>query len=393
MSRGLAIGYREGFDSSAFMAHVYANRPVGRTHVGRALDRRLLSRRTCEAFRDIRGLAAAGVLDAIDTALAAGVAKPLVVDVAAGPAPYLLDVLAVRPTARAVLRDIDPHAVRAAAAEAQRRGLGARVECAVADAFNVAASAAAHPRVDIVLELGLYGIYHDDARVAAHLRELGDQVRPSQIVCNVQVRNPEIEYIARVWRNHAGEPCVWRLRPSLDDRRVDGRGQIRARVDHPRPPLHLPRTTTDPPGPMSSVLTWGPVGGVHPRTSSRLKAVQASPHAMWNYVTYRDAIRVLGLDPDEIYPDGATRLDPAHWVDLGWLTCFAGPPESAVTAMREAVNAEALNQYPPDLLEPLRDEAARFLGAKRGPDLEVIGTAGAQEGISLSLMATVDTGR
>jgi len=113
---------------------------------------------------------------------------------------------------------------------------------------------------------------------------------------------------------------------------------------------------------------------------------------MWNYVTYRDAIRVLGLDPDEIYPGGATRLDPAHWVDLGWLTCFAGPPMSAVTAMRDAVSTEALNQYPPDLLEPLRDEAARFLRAERGPDLEVIGTAGAQEGISLSLMASVDTG-
>jgi len=143
---------------------------------------------------------------------------------------------------------------------------------------------------------------------------------------------------------------------------------------------------------VSSVLTWGSARGVHRRASSRLQAVQASPHAMWNYVTYRDAIRVLGLDPDEIYPEGATRLDPARWVDLGWLTCFAGPPESAVTAMREAVSAEALNQYPPDLLEPLREEAARFLRAERGPDLEVIGTAGAQEGISLSLMATVDRG-
>jgi Putative methyltransferase len=83
-----------------------------------------------------------------------------------------------------------------------------------APAFDVAALAAVHPRPDIVLELGLYGIYHDDARVADHLRGLGDQVRPSQIVCNVQARNPEIEYIARVWRNHAGEPCVWRLRPA-----------------------------------------------------------------------------------------------------------------------------------------------------------------------------------
>lgn len=216
LSCGLEIGYREGFDSSAFMAHVYANRAVGRTHVGRALDRRLLSRRTCQAFRDIRGLAAAAVLDAIDAAQDAGVGDPLVVDLAAGPAPYLLEVLTGRPAARAVLRDIDPRAVSAAAREAERRGLGARVECAVADAFDVAALAAAYPRPDIVLELGLYGIYHDDQRVADHLRGLGDDVRPSQIVCNVQVQNPEIEYIARVWRNHAGDPCVWRLRPASE---------------------------------------------------------------------------------------------------------------------------------------------------------------------------------
>jgi hypothetical protein len=30
----------------------------------------------------------------------------------------------------------------------------------------------------------------------------------------VQVANPEIEYIARVWRNAAGGRCVWRLRPA-----------------------------------------------------------------------------------------------------------------------------------------------------------------------------------
>jgi hypothetical protein len=213
LSRGLEIGYAEGFDSSAFMAHVYANRPTGRTGVGRALDRHLLGRRTCQAFRDIRGLAAAAILDAIDAASEAGVAEPVVVDLAAGPAPYLLDVLSARPSVRAVLRDLDPSAVRAAAAEARRRGLDTRVECAVADAFDVDALAAAWPRPDVVLELGLYGIYHDDARVADHLRALGDHVRPSQIVCNVQADNPEIEYIARVWRNHAGDRCVWRLRP------------------------------------------------------------------------------------------------------------------------------------------------------------------------------------
>lgn len=140
-----------------------------------------------------------------------------------------------------------------------------------------------------------------------------------------------------------------------------------------------------------SVLTWG--GGTdHALASQRLRRLSADHHAMWNYITYRDAIGILGLDPDALYPAGATRLDPAEWADLGWLTCFAGPPASAVAAMRDAVAPEALNQYTPDLIEPLRDEAARVLGAARGDDLEVIGTAGAQEGISLSLMAVVDPG-
>ena len=29
----------------------------------------------------------------------------------------------------------------------------------------------------------------------------------------MQTRNPEIEHIARVWVNHEGGRCVWRLRP------------------------------------------------------------------------------------------------------------------------------------------------------------------------------------
>ncbi len=50
------------------MAHVYADRAVGRTPLGRRLDRRLLDRATCQAFRDIRGLAETAVLEAIDAA-------------------------------------------------------------------------------------------------------------------------------------------------------------------------------------------------------------------------------------------------------------------------------------------------------------------------------------
>ncbi len=143
----------------------------------------------------------------------------------------------------------------------------------------------------------------------------------------------------------------------------------------------------------SSVLTWGADPGSTPHLASeRLRLLERSHHAMWNYLTYRDAIGIVGLDPAELYPGGTTRLDPGTWADLGWLTCFAGPPASAVEAMRDAVTAAHLNQYSPDLIEPLRDAAAGVLGRARDDDFEVIGTEGAQAGIALSLMAVAGPG-
>jgi len=143
----------------------------------------------------------------------------------------------------------------------------------------------------------------------------------------------------------------------------------------------------------SSVLTWGTDPGSVPRLASeRLRALESSHHAMWNYLTYRDAIALVGLDPATLYPGGTTRLDPATWADLGWLTCFAGPPASAVDAMRDAVTAEHLNQYSPDLIEPLREAAAGVLGRARDEHFEVVGTEGAQAGIALSLMAVAGPG-
>jgi Putative methyltransferase len=210
LSEGLRIGYERGFDSGAFMAHVYANEARGRTPLGRMLDRRLLDRGTCRAFREMRELARDAVLEAIDAEPGRG---PMIADLAAGPAPYLLEALSVRPGASAVLWDIAPEALENALAEASRLGVSHRIAPRVGTAFDREALAALRPAPDVVIELGLYGIYHDDALIERHLHDLAQTAAPRQIVFNVQTQNPEIEYIARVWRDHRGERCVWRLRP------------------------------------------------------------------------------------------------------------------------------------------------------------------------------------
>lgn len=211
LSGGLCVGHRHGFDSGPFMAHVYADRASGRTRLGRRLDRRLLDRPTCHALRDIRGLAEAAVLEAID---ACPGGRAVVADLAAGPSPYLLRALQLRPGATAVLCDVDPGALEQAAAAALELGVADRVTTRRASAFDTAALETLRPRPDVVCELGLYGIYHDDDLIERHFGELARTLAPGQIVCNVQVDNPEIEYIARVWRNAQGERCVWRLRPA-----------------------------------------------------------------------------------------------------------------------------------------------------------------------------------
>ena len=210
LSDGLRVGHEHGFDSGPFMDHVYGNEPRGRTVLGREIDRRLLNRRTCQAFREIRVLAR----EAIDEAVAASSApEPLIADLAAGPAPYVFEVLAAHPGARALLADIDSGALAQARGHAAVLGLTDRVGFAQASAFDRAVLERLDPAPDVVAELGLYGIYHDDALIERHFVDLAEVIAPEQIVFNVQTQNPEIEYIARVWRDHRGQRCVWRLRP------------------------------------------------------------------------------------------------------------------------------------------------------------------------------------
>ncbi len=81
--------------------------------------------------------------------------------------------------------------------------------------------------------------------------------------------------------------------------------------------------------------------------SDRVRSVIDSHHGMWNYMTYRDAIGILGLDPVEVYREGRIDLDQEEWADFGWMTCYAGPPESAVAAMRVDEDVGVDGDHPP----------------------------------------------
>ncbi len=143
-----------------------------------------------------------------------------------------------------------------------------------------------------------------------------------------------------------------------------------------------------------SVLTWRPpAAAAVPAASARARALLEDPQGFGNYMTYRDAYRILGWDPAEVYRDGAIALDRSEWADLGWMANHIGPSPRALAAMRAAVDAEHVGPYSPDLDEPLRDLMATvLLGRARDDGFEVIGTEGAQAGVGYAALACLDPG-
>ena len=145
------------------------------------------------------------------------------------------------------------------------------------------------------------------------------------------------------------------------------------------------------------VLGWQPDSESLPllekTKSKRTASVINSPHGMWNYMTYRDSIRILNLDPSEIYKDGRIDLDPDEWADFGWMLCHAGPPQSAVDEMKKQTVKSNINPYSPDLINSLRNCCAEVkFKCERSDKFEVVGTEGGQASISYVLHTFLNDG-
>ncbi len=211
LSDGIRTGYRHGFDSGMIMNYIYRNVPRGRFIIGGLLDRAFLSQITCRAFRAVKEVQKNMILRYL--AERAG-RDTFIADMASGEADYLYDVLRqTGPGVRALLRDINETALSESRRTAGRLGLTERVSFERGDALDTDSLRAIAERPDLVIEVGLYGIIHDDELIRRHLSALRDILNPGALLFNVQTYNPQIELIARVLRNQDGERCVWHLRP------------------------------------------------------------------------------------------------------------------------------------------------------------------------------------
>ncbi len=212
LSEGIRISYEYGFDSGMIMNYIYRNEPHGRLYIGKVLDRVFLDQVTCRAFRAIKEIQK----NAIKSYLQGRDGKPtFIVDLASGKADYIYD--ALRETdvnVKVLLRDIEESALEESRAMAEKLNLLSKVNYELGNALDTESLKKIHPRPNLIVEVGLYGIIHDDELIRKHFFDLRNILNPEAILFNVQTYNPQVELIARVFKNQEGERCVWHLRPA-----------------------------------------------------------------------------------------------------------------------------------------------------------------------------------
>jgi len=217
LSDGIRLGWRTGFDSGQSMDYVYENRARGWSPLGRLFDRCYLNSIGWKGIRRRKVNLEKTISRAITLAAETRPAVRIV-DIAAGPGRYLLDLLKRTESVRvsALLRDRSLEGLE----EGRKLARELQVENATyqeGDAFDADALAALTPKPDIAVASGLYELFPDNALVSRSLSGLARALNPGgYLVYTNQPWHPQLEFIARVLRNRDGKPWIMRRRTQAE---------------------------------------------------------------------------------------------------------------------------------------------------------------------------------
>ncbi len=217
LSHGIALGWRDGFDSGTTLDYVYENKARGITPLGRLIDRNYLDAIGWRGIRQRRANLERLLRRTIESTHAAG--RPVhILDIATGAGRYVLETLtALRHIpATALLRDYKPENLAAASRTAVALGLE-NVAIVHGDAFDSSSYENLSPRPTIGIVSGLHELIPDNERVLRSLRGLAAAI-PSggHLLYTAQPWHPQVEFIARALRNREGRPWIMRRRTQAE---------------------------------------------------------------------------------------------------------------------------------------------------------------------------------
>jgi alpha-beta hydrolase superfamily lysophospholipase/SAM-dependent methyltransferase len=218
LSKGIQLGWHDGFDSGVTLDYVYTNRPQGLTPLGRWMDRCYLASIGWRGIRQRKANLEKMLRETIQKLHASGV-PVRIVDIAMGGGRYVLETMRQLQEiqATALLRDYKQINIDAVTQLAGKLGLMDRVKIVLGDAFDRASLANITPKPTIAIVSGLYELFPSNEPVLNSLRGLADAIEPGgYLIYTNQPWHPQVEFIARVLTNREGQPWIMRRRTQAE---------------------------------------------------------------------------------------------------------------------------------------------------------------------------------
>lgn len=214
LSTGIDMSFRYGFISGKMLDYIYENKAHGKFFIGRLIDRAYLDNTGWKAIRQRKENLKKLVREAIRRNRAAGIPS-VILDVASGPAKYLLEVLREEGEAgiSVVCQDIDERWLECGREQARQMGLK-NVRFEKGDAFDRDLLLRTLPVPNIVVASGFYDWITDDDKVRFSLGNCAAVLRNGgQLLFTNQAGHLQMELVSRAFVDFNKEPLRMKIRP------------------------------------------------------------------------------------------------------------------------------------------------------------------------------------
>lgn len=212
-SDGIRLCYKEGLTSGKMLDYIYRNQPAGRLIVGKALDQIFLNDSGWEAVRARRKNLEELMVESVRD-LRQQKRSVFLVDIASGPADYILSVLeqVKGNDVQALCQDYDARWVEEGKKKAAERQIK-NIRFQQGDAFNRAALWKITPRPNIVVSSGFYDWFTDDTKIIESMRIVFDMLEPGgYFVLSNQMAHPKLEFTQAVFTDFNHKPLQMTMR-------------------------------------------------------------------------------------------------------------------------------------------------------------------------------------
>lgn len=215
LSEGMTIGLKYGFDSGVTLDHVYKNEAQGKTIIGKWIDRGYLDSIGWQGIRQRKIHMEQSLRQAIEDLLKQG--KSIhILDIAGGPARYLIDIAKDYPQARIVVHDYQTQNIEQGKTLATENNL-ANISYCQADAFSAATYQQLDFKPTIVVVSGIFELFPDNGLVNQAIAGITSVLdEKGYVLYTGQPWHPQLEQIAKVLGNHRQENWVMRRRSQYE---------------------------------------------------------------------------------------------------------------------------------------------------------------------------------